>query len=247
MKTFLKPVVLAVAALASLGTAQASVITFDEAIDSTNAPFFPLMGHNQEFTTQGFWVDTFSTKAGRQDGDLVGALVDGADLANTCVGLICPVGNTTHFLAALNDGLPALGRLDGGAFQFTQFDASFIAAAGDAVPATSLILRVEGYSATGLLYQQDFALPGPAAGSYSFGNYAMSAANAATHVNEIAFRGFACTTATNCVRSLDKAQFAIDNLTVPEPAGWSLVGLQLIAMGALARRRSAKAAKAAAA
>jgi hypothetical protein len=246
MKQLLKPMVIASAVLASLGSAQATVITFDDVIDAPAAPFFPLMGHFEEFTTQGFWVDTFNTKAGAQPGDLVGAVVDGADLANTCVGLICPVGNTTHFLAALNDGLPDIGRQDGGSFRVNQFDASFIAAPGDTVRPSALLLRVEGYSTTALLYQQDFFLPGPVNGAYSFGTYALSTANAGMAVNDVAFRGFACTTATSCTRSLDKAQFAIDNLTVPEPAGWSLVGLQLIALGALARRRSAKANQAAA-
>lgn len=242
MKKLLPRLVIAAAVAACLGSVQASVITFDEVIDSSNAGFFPLMGHLDEFTTQGYWVDTFSTKAGRQPGDLVGALLDGSDLANTCAGLVCPTGNTSKFLAALNDGLPDIGRLDGGAFRLTQFDASFIAASGDAVPTTSLLLRVEGYSTSALLFQQDFFLPGPVNGAYNFATYALSTVNAETSVNDIAFRGFACNAAGSCSRALDKAQFAIDNFTVPEPASWLLVGLQLVAMGALARRRAVNAA-----
>nr|WP_316641414.1 NF038120 family PEP-CTERM protein [uncultured Roseateles sp.] len=232
---------LAIAALAGMGAAQSAVLTFDGTIDTTFAPFAPLLGHLDEIQTQGFWVDMYNTKAGAAAGDLVGALVNGADNAATCAGLICPSNNTSNYLAALNDGLPDIGRLDGKTFQVTKFDASFIAASGDVVLPTSLLLRVEGYSATALVFQQDFYLPGPSAGAYSFATYALSAANAATPIVDIAFRGYACTTATTCSRSLDKAQFALDNITtaVPEASTWMMMGLGLAAFGAFARRRNA--------
>lgn len=243
MKKSLLRTAIAAAALVSLGAAQATVITFDEAIDTTFAPFAPLMGHLDEIQTQGFWIDTFSTKAGALPGDLVGALIDGAQQAVICGGfLVCPVNNPTGYLAALNDGLPDIGRLDGNAFKFTQFDGSFIAAAGDVVLATSILVRVEGYSGASLAYAQDFFMPGPANGNYTFATYALNAANAGTYVTEVAFRGFACTTSTTCSRSLDKAQFALDNLNVvPEPASWALVALGLIGSAAATRRRGSAA------
>jgi hypothetical protein len=176
-------------------------------------------------------------------GDLVAALVDGSD-ADTCFGVVCPSGNATKYLVGLNDGLPDIGRLDGKTFSVTGFDASFVAAAGDVVLSTSLLLRVEGYSTTGLLYQEDFFLPGPVAGAYSFASYTLNATNAAVQVADVAFRAFACTTPATCSRSLDKAQFALDNLStitaaVPEPAEWMLMALGLVAVGGLVRRRSA--------
>lgn len=244
MKKLLPRLAIAAAAAASMGGAQAAVLTFDQPIDPAFAAFFPLMGHFDEFLTQGFWVDTYNTKAGAQAGDLVGALINGADSAAMCAGLVCPTGNATNYLAALNDGLPDIGMVSGDLFKVNSFDASFIAASGDAVLSTSLLLRVEGYSTTALLYSQDFFLPGPLAGAYTFATYSLSAANAAVLVNDVAFRGFACTTTTSCTRSLDKAQFGLDNLNVtavPEPAEWLLMGLGLAVLGAVTRRRQAAA------
>ncbi len=240
MKKMLKTV-LAASALVAMGTAQSAVLTFDGAIDTTFAPFAPLLGHLDEIQTDGFWIDMYNTKVGASAGDLVGAVINGADTAATCAGLVCPSNNTSTYLAALNDGLPDIGRLDGKTFQVTQFDASFIAASGDVVLPTSLLLRVEGYSADALLFSQDFYLPGPVGGAYSFATYSLSAANAAIAVVDIAFRGYACTTATTCSRSLDKAQFALDNITtaVPEASTWMMMGLGLAAFGAFARRRNA--------
>lgn len=240
MRKYLTQLAVAAAALVSVGVAQAVVLDFDHAIDTSFAPFAPLLNHTSEMQTQGYWVDMFSTKSGATAGDLVGALIDGADLSSYCVGLVCPTNNSTHFLAALNDGLPDIGRLDGATFKVTKFDASFIAASGDVVLPTALLLRVEGYGPTSLLVSEDIYLPGPVAGAYSFATYTLGAAFANTAINEIAFRGYACTTPTTCTRSLDKAQFGIDNITaVPEPSAWLMLGVGLIGVGAMVRRRSA--------
>lgn len=240
MKKYLPRLAVAAAALLSIGAAQAVVIDFDHTIDSTYAAFAPLLGHADEIQTQGFWIDAYSTKADAASGDLVGALVDGSDLSNTCQGLVCPSNNATRFLAALNDGVPAIGRLDRAAFKVTQLDASFIAASGDAVLPTSLLLRLVAYSGTSQMYIQDFYLPGPVSGAYSFSTYALGATNAAIAITELYLYGYACTTSTTCSRSLDKGQFAIDNINaVPEPSEWLMMGLGLAAVGAMVRRRSA--------
>ena len=240
MKKFLPQLAVATAAVLSMGAAQAVAIDFDHAIDSTFAPFIPMLGHSDEIQTQGYFVDVYSTKAGAAAGDLVGALVDGTDLSNVCQGLVCPSNNASRFLAALNDGVPVIGRLDNTAFKVTQLDASFIAASGDVVLPTSLLLRLIGYSGNTQMYSQDFFLPGPVAGAYSFATYSLSNANAATGITELDIYGFACTTATSCTRSLDKGQFALDNINaVPEPSEWLLLGLGLVAVGAVVRSRKA--------
>ena len=245
MKKSLPKLAAVAAALACMGSAQALVLTFDDAIDTTLAPFAPLFGHGDAIVTQGFYVAGYSTKGGAGAGDLVAALVDGTDVANTCTGLVCPAGNATKFLVGLNDGLPDISRVGDGEFKVNSFDASFVAASGDAVLSGALLLQVEGYSASALLYSQQFSLPGPVNGGYTFASYTLSAANAATSVVEIAFRAYACTTPTTCSRSLDKAQFALDNfnavVAVPEPSAWLMLGLGLglVGVAAQVRRRSA--------
>lgn len=222
---------------------QAAVINFDGGLDTNLAPFVPLLNHGSEMVQDGFWIDMFSTKAGANAADLAGALVDGADVANTCAGLVCPTNNGTQFLLAVNDGLPDIGRLDGGSFVLKSFDASFVAAAGDVVPATALVLRVIGYDNVGTaIGSQDFELPGPVSGGYTFSTYTVGAALAATELHEVAFWAYSCNAAGICSRAQDKAQFGLDNITtVPEPSSFALVGLAFAGMGLARRRTQAKA------
>lgn len=216
------------------------VINFDAGLDTSFSPFAPLLTHTDSIVQGDFFVSMFSTKAGAALGDLVGSLVDGADSAGACIGLICPA-NGTQFLAALNDGLPDIGRLGGGYFRMQSFDASFIAASGNAVPAISMILRIEGYDGNTLAFIQDFFLPGPVANAYSFSTYALSALNAGIDVTEIAFRGFSCNAAGSCTRTLDQAQFALDNISfVPEPGSLVLFGVALAGLAVVRRRRIAQ-------
>ena len=114
MTKFLSRLPLAVAALAYAGASHALVLTFDNLAPSPLAPTMPLLGDGDEFYQAGYWIDPFSNNPSSQPGDLVGAIVNGADVANTCVNVACPINNATNFLAGLNDGAFAIGSLANG-------------------------------------------------------------------------------------------------------------------------------------
>jgi hypothetical protein len=221
---------------------QATVITFDDLADSSFATSLPLLGHGDEFYESGFWLSTASNQAAALPGDLVGAIVDGSDVANNCFSVVCPTNNSSHYFTALNDGYFAMGLLNNKSFTLNSFDASFVAAFGDLVPETSLILRVLGHKAdnSGSL-ANDFALSGFDGGVLNFDSYFTDPVFAATQFDYALFYGFACNNNdTNCTAfGTDKGQFALDNInvtTVPESSALFLFGIGIVGM--FLRRRA---------
>lgn len=246
MTKFLQRMAFMAAVWVSAGTSHAAPITFEEPVNNLTtslAPWAPLFGHGDEFYQAGFWLDPFSNAPGAQAGDLVGALVDGTDIANTCWSVQCPANNTTTFYTSLNDGVLALGRLDGRAFTVNGFDASFLGASGAILPAVSGLLRLQGLKADGSGFlTQTYQLSGPdASGALNFSSYLTTGLFKDTDFDLLYVFGFSCNALGSCSAfSTDQAQFALDNLDlrlIPEPASWVLLALGLAGLGALTRRR----------
>jgi len=213
------------------------VITFENP-GLTGAPFAPLLSHGDYLIEGDFVMAMDAGKAGSSGNDLVGSLINGAD-PSVCAILICPRNNATQYLAALNDGIPYLFKLDGSTFGLDGFSASFIANGITAPPAIAMLLRVQGFLGNGLVAQQDFLLPGLVNGGLDFASYAFN--STFRGLTEVDFIGYACNAAGSCNRTSDLGQFALDDISVisaiPEPSTVALVGLALVGVGATRRRR----------
>lgn len=238
----------ALAGMAGAASAQGSgstVIDFEQLPASPFARSMPLIGNGDEFYQNGYWMAPFSNSGDPRSGDLVGVIVDGLRLAETCFGVSCPGNNSTGFLATLNDAVVAIGALDGRGFTVQGLDASFLGAAGEYIPSTSGILRILGVrDADGQTMFQDFPINGlDELGNLNFSHFATFGDFATTAFSQIYIYGGACDAAGNCTLfDNNRGQFALDNLSVtavPEPSQWALMALGLGVTGFLARRRGA--------
>jgi len=241
MKHIFRRVVAITAIVLSAGAAQATMIDFEQPVNSpyaTNAPFF---GHGDEFYQSGYYFDPFSNAANAQLGDFVGTMINGSDLS-MCFSVLCPSNNSTNFFGSVNDGAVAFGRLDGRSFAVNGFDASFMGASGASFPAVSGLLRLQGVTSSGASMSQTYQLAGlNDSGALGFGSYQTNGSFASTMFATVYAFGFACDDKGSCSAfSTNTAQFALDNISVtavPEPETTAMFALGLIAMVAAVRRR----------
>ena len=245
-----------VAALVSCaGIAHADVIDFEKPVTADNslAPFAPILTHGDEFYQGAFFLNTYSNAVNAGPGDLVGALVSGADLS-TCWSVACPTNNPSTFFTSVNDGYLFLGRMDGKTFSVNSFEASFLGGADiGLLPAVSGLLGLQGVRADGTSLSQNYQLAGPTAGQLSFAQYTTTGTFATTQFQYLYAYGFACDASGSCAAfSTNRAQFALDNIelntvtAVPEPETWALMLIGLAGVGAISRRQRAATARKAA-
>ncbi|XHS77037.1 NF038120 family PEP-CTERM protein [Burkholderiaceae bacterium UC74_6] len=244
MKTKTALVAAALACVAGAANAGGPVVIGFENVTNTGlAPWLPLLGNGDEIVEQGYWMDPFSNSGAPRNGDLVGVIVDGTQLADTCFGVTCPTNNSSHFLTTLNDGVLAMGTMDGHAFTIQGLDAAFLGAAGEMTPSTAGILRVLGVRASdNEAIAMDFSIGGPDQfGTLSFSHFVMTGDFATTAFSTVYLYGGACDASGNCsLFDNNRGQFALDNLSVtavPEPSQWLLLAAGLGALGGISRRR----------
>jgi hypothetical protein len=187
-----------------------------------------------------FW--TVSTGVGAQPGDLVGAVIDGNALLDSCDGIACPINNPTHFMSALNDGSIFFGRKDNHPFQVKSLDASFMGIGGLSYPLLSGLLLLTGYDDLGNIAgtSEQLGLEGPdATGNFNFNSFNLSDLSnvfSESYFSFVRIRGYACDEMGDCTSSDNLANYAVDNIVtkVPEPSSWFLLGLGML--GLLSRR-----------
>lgn len=232
----------AVFAVASVGAAQAAVITFE----GQNGPAF----NQQSFNEAGYNVAFVDPGAAAPPNTvLIGRFIDGSNPAS-CAPSICPTDNPTTFFDLFNTGfIDITATTPGSTFRFSSLDASLIAMAGVNYPPTPAALQVIGVRADNTTATVQFNIPN----ALDFQTFnAADAAGGATFAQqdfvEIAIVGFSCNAAGQC-RGLDgtPGEIGLDNIVlsdvpgpgnqVPEPATLSLLAFGLMGLGARMRRR----------
>lgn len=218
----------AIIATLCAGTA-ASAATIDfESVDS------PLVLDGQRTTLGDYYIDSFGENV---PGALVGTM-GGNDIC-TGFGVACPTNNSSSYYNVLADSYFVLAKSDNTKFKVQSLQASFIgigqSSFGSPAGAIELIAFNDNNEEVGYM---PLFLRGPVAGQFGFADFSLGAF-ANTHMTYLLVLGYACDS-TDCSRTGNRANFAIDNIVtaVPEPTSVALFGLGLLGLGA-ARRRSA--------
>jgi len=249
MKKTLTSIAFAAVTLAASVGAQAGVLRTTIGFDPVDTSVLMygdsgFLGHGDEFYQAGLagrtmFFDPFSNAAGAQAGDLVGAITSGA-----CSDILCPVNNSTNYLAMLDDGVVVFGSTDGFRFSVRSLIASFIGS-GDPLQNTPGFVRLQGMRG-GVSTIATFALTGlDGNGHLNFGSIDTGAFGNMEFDYVYAY-GFACAApgaGNSCSAfSTDRAQFALDDIViehVPEPGSLALLAVAGLAAGRVTRRRAA--------
>lgn len=224
---------LAAAALSTCAFAQAGVVNIN--FEGDASPIFFSGGYTE---IDNYWIESYG---GTQTNDLAGLIIDGSD-RTACVGISCPVNNTSRYYAGVDDGYFYFGLENNREFKAKSLQASFIGAGQASFPAVSGILQLQGFNNNGSLVggAMQLALAGPTAGSFRFADYNLGAFGS-NNVAYVRVLGYACDTSGNCNRNSNLSNFAIDNISlyaVPEPLTLGLFGLGLAGLAASRRRRA---------
>lgn len=204
---------LALGAAAAL-PAHASVVDFEDVA--------PTLFAGSSISSGGF--DFASSGAGFSGVDNAGAFLFGN----------APGGSTGQFLFGLNADALTMTHASGGAFGLLGFDFGFVAPLGGLGSGLSAgMLHVEALAEGGGLIAEDLDFGvSDAAGNWNFSSYAGSAF--AAGVTSVTFSACIYDNTGGCAFGDNLAQFAVDNLRVPEPGG---AVLALTALGLLAATR----------
>ena len=233
MKSFFAKTALAAATVLCVGAAQAGVINF-ESVDTTDAPFAPLINNGAAVTQGQFLVGAYDGTGSTDPGALVGSLIGGSS-GGACdtSSLICPGGNPSTYFAVLNTGVAFVQG--SGPLTLTGFDAAFIAPTTGVGANAFGLLVVEGDRAdtsfsSFLASDATYGLFGGSTGTLDSGDFV-----------DYQFLEFYCSSSSLGSCALDRSnlgQFGLDNVTfVPEPSSWLMMALGLAGIGAAARRR----------
>ena len=220
-----------VAAALSPIAAHAVIVDFEG--DDLTGLYFP----DDSFSSKGF-VFTQGIDAGS---------VDGA----SALGAAAPTNNRTQFYTNFNDGELIVTSGNGLPFSLNGFSAAFVPLLGSHAPSQVIGIVAFATTVTGAQFGTIFGLGDTS--SVTAGSPFLTfsaAADFSRFTNLAALEFFTCAAATTApcsVPTQNNGQFALDNLNltlvaapVPEPETTALMGLGLMVLAAVSRRRRSR-------